>query len=207
MTVATGAATLSTFGLNTSFAIKRWPEPERWAALTRQIGVDLVQFSFDLLDPWWPATLGGRQAARIRSACTAEGLTLDSAFLGLAAYSYNGLLHPDRDVRDVTEDWWRRAIDLAAQMGAGAMGGPLGATSVAGRAVPGLREETTERMHRLAEHARSCGLQALLIELTPLRREWPHTPDELRELLWLTAQTAVPWRVVLDLGHTLVVVH
>lgn len=59
MTVATGAATLSTFGLNTSFAIKRWPEPERWAALTRQIGVDLMQFSFDLLDPWWPATLGG----------------------------------------------------------------------------------------------------------------------------------------------------
>lgn len=94
-------------------------------------------------------------------------------------------------------------IDLAAQMGAGAMGGPLGATSVAGRAVPGLREETTERMHRLAEHARSCGLQALLIEPTPLRRKWPHTPDELRELLGLTAQTAVPWRVVLDLGHAL----
>ena len=40
------------FGVNLSFAVKRWPEPEVWAAFVRsELGVTLVQFSFDLLEP------------------------------------------------------------------------------------------------------------------------------------------------------------
>ncbi|MCD6058452.1 MAG: iolH [Thermomicrobiales bacterium] len=49
------------FGINLSFALKRWPEPERWAGIAREdLRLDLVQFSFDLLDPWWPAAERGR---------------------------------------------------------------------------------------------------------------------------------------------------
>ena len=38
------------FGINLSFAIKRWPEPAVWAGLVREtLGLDLVQFTYDLL--------------------------------------------------------------------------------------------------------------------------------------------------------------
>jgi hypothetical protein len=39
-------------GVNLCFAVKRMPEPERWAAFVREdLGLDRVQFTFDLLDP------------------------------------------------------------------------------------------------------------------------------------------------------------
>ena len=38
-------------GINTCFAVKRWPQPERWATLVRdELGLDLVQHSLDLVD-------------------------------------------------------------------------------------------------------------------------------------------------------------
>ncbi|GHF45509.1 hypothetical protein HNQ07_002273 [Deinococcus metalli] len=190
-----------TFGLNTSFAIKRWPEPERWAALIRSLGVQTVQFSFDLLDPCWPATVTGPQTRRILRACEAEGLRLDSAFLGLAAYSYNALLHPEPGVRDAAEHWLKLAATLGADMGARATGGPLGGVGVGQVITEALKAEVAERLHRVADHARSAGLEAILVEPTPLRREWPHTPEQLGDLLARTSGTAVPLRVVLDLGH------
>ena len=39
------------FGLNTCFAVKRWPEPDEWARIAADLGVRYVQFSFDLADP------------------------------------------------------------------------------------------------------------------------------------------------------------
>ena len=36
--------TVYRLGINTCFAVKRWPQPERWAALVRdELGLDLVQ--------------------------------------------------------------------------------------------------------------------------------------------------------------------
>jgi hypothetical protein len=38
-------------GINTCFAVKRWPQPERWARLVRdELRLDLVQHSLDLVD-------------------------------------------------------------------------------------------------------------------------------------------------------------
>ena len=45
-------------GVNLCFAIKRWPEPEQWARIVAdELGVASVQFTMDLIDPWWPADL------------------------------------------------------------------------------------------------------------------------------------------------------
>jgi hypothetical protein len=43
--------TVYRLGINTCFAVKRWPQPERWAALVRdELGLDLVQHGLDLVD-------------------------------------------------------------------------------------------------------------------------------------------------------------
>jgi D-erythrulose 1-phosphate 3-epimerase len=197
------------FGVNLAIATKRMPEPEAWASFVRErLGLDLVQFSYDLLDPWWPAAVRDAQADRVRRAAAESGIRIHSAQIGFAGYSYNMLLGPDRDLRGVAEEWWRRAIDVAAAIGARAMGGPLGAMSLASAARPAereaRREELLETMVRLCDHAAASGLEALLVEPTPLRRELPSTLEEARAfVLDLEGRTAVPVVYVLDVGHAM----
>lgn len=196
-------------GINLSFALKRWPEPERWAWLVREeLGLDLVQVTFDLIDPWWPAAARGAMAARVRRAVADHGLTLHSAQLGLAWYTYNGLLHPDPAGRAVAREWWKRAAATAAELGAPAVGGPLGAFSVADAADPAITEqrssELIEDLFAACEAAAAAGLKGLLVEPTPLPREIPHTVEQSRSLMdAIRGRTAVPVIYVLDVGHAL----
>ena len=42
-------------GLNLSFAVKRWMEPDVLARMcAHDFGVKHIQFTWDLIDPWWP---------------------------------------------------------------------------------------------------------------------------------------------------------
>jgi sugar phosphate isomerase/epimerase len=195
------------FGINLGFAIKRWPQPREWAAVVRdELGLDLVQFSFDLLDPWWPENR--RLAERTRAAADERGIRIHSAQVGLAKYTYNGLLHPDPDARAASVEWWRRAIDVAAELGCVAMGGPVGAITVPEAAQPDVRArryaELLETLADLSEHARSAGLESLLVEPTPLAREIPSSIEESERLARdLEPRCAVPVRYVLDVGHAL----
>lgn len=195
-------------GVNLCFAIKRWPEPEEWARITAdELGVSTVQFTMDLIDPWWPESDRAAMAARVREAAGRRGIAIHSVQIGLAGYTYNGLLHPDETARRLAEEWWRRSIDLAAELGAGAAGGPIGALSVADAASPERRKalyaEVVGRLGDLADHAKRSGLEALLVEPTPLPREIPSTIDEAKRLVADTSGGAVPLWFVIDVGHAL----
>jgi sugar phosphate isomerase/epimerase len=196
-------------GINLGFASKRWPEPERWASLVREeLGLGLVQFTFDLLDPWWPERERRVLAERVRRAADDFDLTIHSAQLGLAWYTFNGLLHPDAAAREIAREWWRRAAVTAAELGVPAMGGPLGALSITDEAdaeigaecYAGLLEDTVAASKAAAD----AGLEALLVEPTPLPREIPHTVAQAQRLVAdLDGRLAVPIRWVLDVGHAL----
>ncbi len=200
---------MTEFGVNLSFAVKRWPEPEVWAAFVRrELDVDLVQFSFDLLDPWWPDELSRPLAKRIREAATAEGLTLHSAFVGLAAYTYNGLLHPEPEGRKAAKGWLERAIDLAAELELPAIGGPVGGLSVTQAAEPEQvdrrYDELIQDLGDLTAYAKEAGLKEWLIEPTPLEREIPWNVADAEKLLRdVTEVAALPVRYALDMGHVL----
>ncbi len=195
------------FGINLGFATKRWPEPEAWTALVKEaLGLDLVQFTFDLLDPWWPTADRRLLAHKTQRAAAAAGITIHSAFVGLASYTYNGLLHPEPAGHRAGLEWWRRAVDLAAELGAGAVGGPLGGMSV--NSAPKERERLYQRLledvRSITEWAAAAGLQELLVEPTPLTREIPHQLADSQQLLAdLDGATATPVRYVLDVGHAL----
>jgi D-erythrulose 1-phosphate 3-epimerase len=195
------------FGINLGFAIKRWPQPQQWAALVREeLGLELVQFSFDLLDPWWPEHR--RVAARVRRAAEHYGIRIHSAQIGLAKYTYNGLLHPDPDARGAAVEWWRRAIDVAVELGCIAMGGPVGAMTVPELQRPSIRTKRYEELLRtlatLSEYARATGLSRLLVEPTPLLREIPSSIEESKRFAHdLESRCVVPVGYVLDVGHAL----
>lgn len=195
-------------GINLSFCIKRWITPELWGPLVRdRLGLDLVQFSFDLVDPMWPDDILSGIACRLRRVPEEYGIEIHSAFIGLAHYTFNQLLHPDLRVRDYAENWLLRAYRFAAEAGIERVGGPLGA--IASRA-DGHESESlptsdyqdlVARMTRLASEAHKAGLLELYVEPTPLRREWPWTIAQARTMMADVAGTPVPWRLCPDWGH------
>ena len=192
-------------GINTCFAVKRWPEPERWARLVAgELELDLVQHSLDLVDLDAPAAEVTGQAARLRAACTGEGLALHSTFTGLAAYSSNLLLHPDQSARGRAREWYRQAISFTADTGAGSTGGHLGAFSVedfrdrARKAQ--LWAELEDSLDELAAYARERGLSSLLAENLAAARE-PSTMAMIASLLTDGDRAHVPIMLCLDVGH------
>jgi len=192
-------------GINTCFAVKRWPEPERWAHVVRdRLGVRLVQHSLDLVALDAPAAVRDRQAAEVRAACDRFGLTMHSTFTGLAAYSSNLLLDPDPVLRRNAEQWYRRAIDFTARCGGRATGGPVGAFSVSDWTDPDRRALLEAELHaslrRLARRARRLGLEALYVENLAAARE-PSTMAGISRLLSEGDHSRVPVVLCLDVGH------
>jgi len=116
-------------GINTCFAVKRWPLAADWAPIVRdRLGLGLVEHSFDLVD-----LAGGSipaQAVEVTAAARQFGLTIRSTFTGLAAYSSNLLLSPNPDERAHAQEWFGRAIVFSEGVGAVATGGHVGAFSV-----------------------------------------------------------------------------
>lgn len=196
-------------GVNLCFAVKRMPEPPVWAAFVREdLGLADVQFTFDLLDPWWPAAERAALIQRVVAAARAQELTIHSAYVGLAHYVPSGLLDPDPDARRVALRWWRRAIEVTAALGARAVGGPLGTISVADFADPVARErryrDLLDAVDLIFQQATSAGLRDVLIEPTPMAREFPATIDQCRRLLADLADRGIAGvGLTLDTGHAL----
>lgn len=195
-------------GINLSFCVKRWITPELWAPVVRErLGLDLVQYSFDLTDPMWPVAILERQAEAIRRETLDYGISVHSAFIGLAHYTYSQMLHPDPAVRDYAETWLERAYAFAANAGITAVGGPLGASA---SRIDGLEadeidardyDDLVARMLRLGSRAKAEGLNELFVEPTPMRREWPWTIAQARRMMTDVASSSVPWKLCVDWGH------
>jgi D-erythrulose 1-phosphate 3-epimerase len=192
-------------GINTCFAVKRWPEPERWAEIVAsELGLDLVQHSLDLVELDAQAPELTDQARRVRAACLASGLELDSTFTGLAAYSSNLLLHPERAARERALRWYQRVMDFTAACGGSSTGGHIGAYSVPDWNRPDRREllwnELTTSLAELAAYAHGCGLSSLMAENLAAARE-PSTLAMFGSLLTDGDSLHSPVVACLDVGH------
>ncbi len=158
MDTDSGVASDLTLGINTCFAVKRWPEPARWVSIVvDQLGLSDCQVTLDLLDPTLEAGAVRTYVEAVRAEALAAGLRVHSTFTGLAAYSGNRLLHPDAVARQAAADWLRRAIDVTAVIGGRGTGGYLGAMSVADAQDAARRElllcSMADALGRLSEHA------------------------------------------------------
>ncbi|MDQ6796329.1 MAG: sugar phosphate isomerase/epimerase, partial [Chloroflexota bacterium] len=101
-------------GINTCFAVKRWPETNAWLRIVHdRLGLALIQHSFDLIPDGSSDASAEALGADIRGA----GGDLHSTFTGLAAYSGNLLLHPDPIQRARAEAWFGWAIRYTAAAG------------------------------------------------------------------------------------------
>jgi len=192
-------------GVNTGFAVNRYPEPEVWTEIVARSGARYVQLTADLLDVRLPERLVAKQAEDIASACAQRGLTITSLFTG-AFTRVNHLAHPDADVRKWWQGYFRLLIDVAASLGAKSVGSHPGILSARDDENPRVREirvqQNIEGWHALAAHAAQAGLQFLLWEPMSISREQGHTIAEARKLQdRLNDGPAVPIMVCLDVDH------
>lgn len=134
-------------GLNLSFAVKRWLDPVELAKMIKEdFGVDHVQFTWDLIDPWWPQAQRDVMVYQYKDAFADAGITIDATFGGLASYSYAHLLAPTKVQRDIAFTFFKRAIDMTVDMGAKIMGTPVGGMDYHDARDPQRREELYQDM-------------------------------------------------------------
>lgn len=164
----------------------------------------MVQHSLDLVDLTVSSHERHLDAGRVRSACSAAGLTVHSTFTGLAAYSSNLMLDPEGRRRAAAETWFRRVIDYTAKTGAAGAGGHVGAYGNDDWNDPARRARLEaglkEALRRLAGAARRAGLDFFLIENMAAARE-PSTMDGIERLLAQGDRHRVPVQLCLDVGH------
>jgi hypothetical protein len=133
-----------TLGINTCFAVKRWPEPEEWARIvSEEFGLKAVQFTFDLMDPRAGAGVVASYIDHTRIACDRQGLTIHSTFTGFIPYMGNLLLHPEPAFREDAKAWFKAAIEVTARMKVASTGGYFGLESLLIEPMAGWREPPT----------------------------------------------------------------
>ncbi len=196
-------------GLNLSFAVKRWLIPQRLARMCGEdFGVKYVQFTWDLIDPWWPEKQRDAFAKEYRDAFEEQGVEITGSFGGMAGYTYAQLLSPTKEQREISFAFFKRAIDLTGALGAKAMGTPIGGMTHEDAVNPERRkvlyETALDYLRRLADYGKEKGIEEIQVEATPLTTEFPHSPEVSVQLMKdLEGTTAIPVRLLIDWGHAL----
>jgi len=187
--------------------VKRFAEPEAWAEIAAtKLDIDLIQFSFDLLDPMIDEEALNEMIPRTLDACKRYGIVLQSCFTGGIAYGNNLLLHPSQEMRKCAFDWYSRAIKISGRLRVDDVGGHMGALSAKDykntERRQSLLSEQLETVTALSQTCKKVGLKTLLWEIMPVPREPPSTISEARDILKQLRNAAVPVKLCIDVGHT-----
>lgn len=192
-------------GVNCNCFTNRYTEPAEWTRVCAEdLGIFTVQYSIDLLDPYYPWKLQRRICDETLAQCAQRGIKIKVNFGGHFSHQHY-LGHPDPGVRAEAERWFKRMIDQTAYLGAEGTGTCFALMTVRDNAEAARREkilqEAIAAYGRLAEYAGAKGLQYLMFEPTSVPRESCATIAETRRMVEACEGMAVPMLVCLDVGH------
>ncbi len=194
-------------GINTGFAINRYPEPEQWTQLVSE-AFDLknVQFVADLLNPFLPEKVIKQQIDKIKKNCQKYNIEISTTFTS-AFTRVNHLLHPDKRQREVWFNWFKDFFDISADLGARASGSHFGILSMNDcyntRRKEKLLREAINYWQQLAVYAQKKDFEYIMFEPMSVPRELGWTIEETKELLNKVNKKneGVPMKICLDVGH------
>ncbi len=192
-------------GVNCNCFTNRYTEPEEWTRIcSDELGIETVQFSIDLLDPYYPWELQKKICDETLNECSKRGIRIKANFGGHFSHQHY-LGHPDKEVRNEAERWFKRMIDQTSYLGAEGTGTCFAIMTVHTNENPKLREnilkEAIEAYFRLAEYAKFKNLKYLMFETTSTPRESCSTISETKKILNRCKGMAVPMMLNLDVGH------
>ncbi len=195
-----------TLGINTGFATNRYPEPDDWIGIVAdELGLDTVQFTADLLNPFLPGDVVARQVGEIRALCDAKDVRVQTTFTS-AFTRVNHLLHPAPAIRRAWVDWFKKFFTLSVALGAEGAGSHFGIMSCRDNADPRIREQRIQQgvdaWRELAAYGAELGMKYLLFEPMSVPREVASTIAETQDILRRCKEDfAVPMLLCLDVDH------
>lgn len=195
-----------TLGINTGFAINRFPEPGDWVGVVAdELGLDTVQFTADLLNPFLPVDIVAREVETIAGLCARKRVRIQTTFTSQFT-RVNHLMHPNPDVRRVWVDWFKKFFTLSRDLGAEGSGSHFGIMSVRDNADPATREkrinQAVDAWRELSEHGAEIGLKYMLFEPMSVPREVAETIPATEDILRRCSNGfAIPMRACLDVDH------
>ena len=195
-------------GINNCFAVKRWPEPEEWMKIVKkELGINVLQFTLDLLDPRTTEPARSIQAQKVKDCAEKYKVKIQGTFSGGIGYHMNLLLHPDYEMRVDAPAWFHNAVVVSEKISAESMGAIVGAFSMADygdeKKKNFILTELKYALHILGSAAKAAGLKYLLVEPSPVPREVPSKIDEAVMLYeFFNDGAPLPIKYCFDLGHT-----
>jgi sugar phosphate isomerase/epimerase len=192
-------------GINTGFAINRFPEPERWIGIVAdELGLNRVQFTADLLNPALPEPLVHAETEKIRHLCDRKGIWVQSSFTS-AFTRVNHVLHPNPEIRRVWIEWFKKFFEMSRALGVEGSGSHFGILSVTDNEDAGRRarciKQGVDAWRELAEFGAGLGFRYLIFEPMSIPRELGETISATGEILDLCREFAIPMQLCLDVDH------
>ena len=193
-------------GINTGFAVNRFPEPEVWVKIAGQtLGLRHVQFTADLLNPFLPKKIVESETNKIIKNLRKYDVSIDCTFTG-SFTRVNHLMHPDAKMREVWFEWFKKFLLLSKNLGAKSAGshfGILSDTDVKNKSrYNSLVKGAIDYWQELALYGKKIGLDFLNFEPMSIPREMAYTIKETKALLERTNEgIAIPMLLCLDVDH------
>lgn len=192
-------------GINTGFALNRFPLPEEWMKIVGQdLGLRYVQLTAEMLNPSLGEAIVQDYVERIKSVGQHYNVKVDSVMTG-AFTRVNHFSHPDLQVRRYWINWFKQFIDLGVILGATNMSSHFGIKSHFDLRNPGRSEiilqQTIAAWKELAVYARDRGMLYLSWEPMSIAREYGETITKTKELQEMLKGSAIPIKLCLDVDH------
>jgi len=193
-------------GINTGFAVNRFAEPDDWTHIVGQtLGLRYVQFTADLLYPWYGPEVVEAQITAINACAEQHEINIETTFTS-AFTRVNHVMHPDAGIRRAWIDWLKSFADISCGLGAIGVGSHFGIMTVRDCADPARHRhrvnEAIEAWREIADHCSGLGMEYLLFEPMSVPRENGHTIAATVELLEeVNGDIAIPMKLCLDVDH------
>ena len=193
--------------VNTNPLVNRFAEPEDViSVLANEIGIGHIQLVHEFINPSWAAPTLKRLTDRTAKACAKSRAKITSIMTGPYG-RLNHFAHPDAEVRGYYVDWFKGMADIAADLGAPAIGTQFGIFTFRDYDDP-IRRESLMRIaldcwREVAGHAKERGLSYLFWEPMSVGRELGHTIKDCQALQnWIDAgRLPIPLKPMVDIDH------
>lgn len=193
-------------GINTGFAINRFVEPDDWTRIvSEELGLQVVQFTADLLNPWYEERIVYKQAEKIKNCCEKYNIKITTTFTSQFT-RVNHLLHPDEEIRRAWIEWFKKFFKLSVFLGAEGGGSHFGIMTVRDCNNSEIRkkriEQGVEGWRELSEYGAEIGMKYLIWEPMSIPREVGETIQETQKIQKLCSRGfPVPMQLCFDVDH------
>ncbi len=196
-----------TLSLNTNPLVNRFARPADLLETTaRDLRIRNLQLTHEFINPSWNAAIIRRLVREMNRSSARTGVRITSGMTGPYG-RLNHFGHPDPDIRDYYVDWFKTFADIIGDLGGRAVGTQFAIFTYEDYDDPGRREAliqvAIDCWTKVAEHAKSAGLEHIFWEPMSIEREFGETIEKALTLQRRisAANMALPMWMMADIDH------